>query len=51
MNALAITIFVGVILAALFVVLFVCHVLRDGGVSERDALLPLEEDRPTKGPR
>lgn len=51
MNALAITVFVGVILAGLFVALFVSFVLRDGGGSERDALLPLEDERPTKGRR
>jgi hypothetical protein len=45
MNALAITIFVGIVLVATFVVFFVTLVLRDDGPSERDALLPLERDR------
>lgn len=44
MNALAITIFVGIVLVVMFVVLFVALALRDGASSERDALLPLEPD-------
>jgi hypothetical protein len=47
MNALAITIFVGVVLVVTFVVFFIALVLRDGGPSERDSLLPLEHDRKT----
>ena len=44
MNVLAITIFVGIVLVGLFVFLFV--VMASGRSSERDALLPLAEERP-----
>jgi hypothetical protein len=50
MNVLAITIFVGIVLVALFVFLFI--ITASGRSSERDALLPLAEERPsTKPPR
>ncbi len=50
MNVLAITIFVGIVLVALFVFLFI--VTASGRTNERDALLPLDEERPsTKPPR
>lgn len=49
MNVLAITIFVGIVLVALFVFLFV--ITASGRSNERDALLPLAEERPsTKNP-
>lgn len=49
MNVLAITIFVGIVLVALFVFLFV--VTASGRSNERDALLPLAEEKPsTKSP-
>ncbi len=44
MNVLAITIFVGIVLVALFVFLFI--VTASGRTNERDALLPLDEERP-----
>jgi hypothetical protein len=44
MNVLALTIFVGAILVTLFVLLWVLQVLSPHGFSERDALLPLEDE-------
>lgn len=49
MNVLAITIFVGVVLVGVFVAFFVALVMKDGGPTERDALLPLEADRKPPG--
>lgn len=48
MNVLAITIFVGIVLMALFVFLFI--VTASGRSSERDALLPLAEEKPAVKP-
>lgn len=49
MNVLAITIFVGIVLVALFVFLFI--ITASGRSNERDALLPLADERPsTKNP-
>ncbi len=46
MNALSITIFVGVVLAALFAILFVTVFLGRDHSNERAALLPLDDDKP-----
>lgn len=51
MNALAITIFVGIVLVALFVFLFIVIAAGRGGSNERDALLPLAEERPSIEPQ
>ncbi|MGB8168060.1 MAG: hypothetical protein WCF18_11255 [Chthoniobacteraceae bacterium] len=48
MNVLAITIFVGIVLVALFVFLFI--VTASGRTNERDSLLPLAEERPSTKP-
>ncbi len=48
MNVLAITIFVGIVLVALFVFLFI--VMASGRSNERDALLPLAEETPSTKP-
>lgn len=44
MNVLLLTIFVGVVLVAFFVVLFLHQSSGDRCPSERDALMPLEEE-------
>jgi len=48
MNALTITIFVGVVLAVVFGILFVTVFLGRGHSNERAALLPLEDETPRK---
>lgn len=50
MEALAITIFLSVLLAAFFVVLFLGSRHRRGLGSEQEALMPLEEDLPPVRP-
>jgi hypothetical protein len=47
MNVLALTIFVGVLLAGCFVMLWIVSACDNRQFSERDALLPLEDDAPT----
>jgi hypothetical protein len=44
MNVLALTIFVGAILVTLFVLLWLLQVMSPHGFSDRDALLPLEDE-------
>jgi hypothetical protein len=44
MNVLALTIFVGSVLATLFVLLFVLQACMGTSMSQSDALLPLRED-------
>ena len=48
MNVLALTIFVGFVLVGFFLLLFVMQLAGGRPMSERDALLPLEEDEPVK---
>ncbi|QIF02346.1 hypothetical protein [Roseimicrobium sp. ORNL1] len=50
MEALAITIFLSVLLAVFFVVLFLGSRHRRGLGSEQEALMPLEEDLPPVRP-
>jgi hypothetical protein len=50
MEALAITIFLSVLLAAFFVVLFLGSRHRRGLGSEQEALMPLEDDLPPVRP-
>jgi hypothetical protein len=46
MNVLALTIFVGVLLAGFFIILWIVAACDPGQFSEREALLPLEADSP-----
>ena len=47
MNVLPLTVFVGIVLVAFFVGLFLHATARRHAVSERDALLPLAEEKPS----
>jgi hypothetical protein len=53
MNVLAITIFVGLLLAGSFVILWIASACDSRSFNERDALLPLEADaaEPTSLPK
>jgi hypothetical protein len=46
MNVLALTIFVGLLLAGSFVLLWIAAACDPRNFNERDALLPLEPDAP-----
>ncbi|MDR3401091.1 MAG: hypothetical protein P4L99_01230 [Chthoniobacter sp.] len=46
MNVLLLTVFIGVVLVAFFVVMFLHQVAGPRGASERDALLPLTVEKP-----
>lgn len=46
MNVLALTIFVGFVLVTLFVLLWLIHACHRHSFTDREALLPLEEDAP-----
>jgi hypothetical protein len=50
MNVLALTIFVSVILAAMFALLWIIAASAPHAFSERDALLPLDDDAPHQPP-
>ena len=51
MNVLALTIFVGLLLAGFFIVLWVASALDHRQFNERDALLPLDADITPPPPR
>jgi hypothetical protein len=46
MSVLAVTIFVGAVLVAFFVVMFLREVVGPHAANERDALLPLAAEKP-----
>lgn len=50
MNVLALTIFVGSILVLLFTLLWFLQAICPHSLSEREALLPLDEDSPSASP-
>ena len=51
MNVLALTIFVGLLLAGFFTILWIASAFDARQFNERDALLPLEPDAsPTRNP-
>ena len=50
MNVIALTIFVSVILAGTFVLLWLIAACSPQAFSDREALLPLEDDAPPKPP-
>lgn len=47
MNVLLLTIFIGVVLVAFFIVLFLRETAGRDGTNARDALLPLAVEKPT----
>ena len=49
MNVLALTIFTGLLLALFFVTLWIMAAMDPRQFSERDALLPLDQDSPASG--
>jgi hypothetical protein len=55
MNVLALTIFVGAVLVTLFVLLWLLQAASPQGFSDREALLPFDEEAPAtvqqKNPR
>ncbi len=50
MNVLALTIFVSTILAGMFALLWIAAACTPHSFSDRDALLPLDDDSPTEPP-
>jgi hypothetical protein len=48
MSVLAVTIFVGVVLVAVFVVMFLREAVGPYAANERDALLPLAAEKPRR---
>lgn len=51
MNVIALTLFVGLVLVILFAMLFVAQVLSHPPGGGQEALLPLQDDDPTRGDR
>jgi hypothetical protein len=49
MNVLALTIFVSTILAGMFALLWIAAACTPHSFSDRDALLPLDDDSPPNG--
>lgn len=47
MNVLALTVFVGFVLVTLFVLLWLITAYSPGAFSEREALLPLDDESPS----
>lgn len=48
MNVLALTIFVGAVLVTLFVILWLLQAASSHGFSQREALLPFDEESPAR---
>lgn len=50
MNVIALTVFVGLLLAGSFVILWIASACDPRSFNERDALMPLEPDAPEPTP-